>query len=283
MLTTTGNTYRILTVLVCVSLTPLDAVQAQAINPTEDPKSESVDAGEPSAALSITGGPPSGAVFGAFQLPAITLTGTAASASRPIARPQTLEELKLRLGAALSSKNYRAALEYASIGLTAIGTPEVEGLFLRAKAVALIRLHRTADAIATLKYALVMQPDDSAIVYDIAELLLITGQIDEYRMFESKHKELIDCAYDEVLAKYFSALEAYQTQDEDQFRGTVIRLLASLAPQKEAMLHDWTFDGVLSEISLQIPSRKNAMLELFVWVLMGEIEQEEALKMIKEL
>jgi len=215
-----------------------------------------------------------------FEMGELTLTGAVLAASTTVI-PQSLAELKWRLKYALDAKNDRAALEYSTVSL--IGSPEEERQLMRAKAVALVKLRRIPDAIATLKYVLIMEPNDTALVDNVAELLLITGQISEYRTFASKHKERIDRAYDGVLSKYFSILDAYQSEDEDQFRATAARLLASLPAKNEPLLAGWTFDDLLEATSKQPGTHKRAMLMNFVLVLMGDLSRDDALKMNRSL
>lgn len=214
-----------------------------------------------------------------FSIPPLTLTSKVMVAPSPRG-PPTVGELVQQLRAALESKDYAMALECAYVGLETIpGNVE----FLTAKVVALTKLHRFPSAIAAQKEVLAVEPNKLEMVYNHAELLLITKQIDEYRALVSKYKPQIDQAYDGVLSKYFSVVVAYQTDDQDQFRRVVTETLTGLPAKRGPLLGDWGFDEPLSVIRSQPDSTKKTMLLTFIRVLTGQINRDEALKTIKEL
>ena len=234
----------------------------------------------PSTEISLVGSQLEGSNPNVFVVSSLTLTGLVTEVS-PIIPAQTLAELKWRIQAALDSKDYRKALEYASADL--VGSPEEQMLLLKAKAVAYAKLGRLPDAIATLQYVSIMDPLDFDAVDNIAELLLLTGQVEEYRAFVAKHKDHFAVAYDGFLMKYFSALEAYQTDDMTQFRQSVTSLLQSLPVKKEPLLAEWSFSQLLATTALQPPSRKKAVLMTYVSVFMGDIDSKAALAHVNDL
>jgi hypothetical protein len=129
---------------------------------------------------------------------------------------------------------------------------------------------------------LVVDPDNVELVSNLAELLLITGQVDEYQAFAAKHKSQIDARYDGLLAKYFSVLEAYQTKNSDQFRETVTQTITALPAIIGAYLPGWEFDELLSVVSHKAASPKNPMLTTFIQVLTAGVSREDGLKKIRE-
>jgi tetratricopeptide (TPR) repeat protein len=171
------------------------------------------------------------------------------------------------------------ALQYANSGLEV--SPKDPQL-LTAKAIALVKLHRLPEAVAAYKDLLAAQPDNAKIVCDLAELLLITGQVEEYQALLAKHKSQIDTAYDGVLTKYFSVLEAYQTKNQDEFREVVIQTVAAFPSTTGPVLRGWDFDELLAVISKKSDYRKKSVLTTFVDVLAGKVSRENALKTIKE-
>jgi hypothetical protein len=234
----------------------------------------------PPAGLSLGGGESSEGVFDTFQVSSLTLTGEVAGTSQFV-RPRDADELKRRLQAALDAKNYRLALEYASVPV--IAGPQEQALLLKAKATAQLNLNRVPDAIATMRGALALTPNDVSIVYDLAEMMLINGRIDEYRAFAAKYKEQINKAYSGTLAKYLAVLEAYQTMDKEQFRNTVVKILRTLPAHQGALLPGWDFGGLLEATAKQPPSRQKVMLLTFVRFLTGELSQDEALAVMQEM
>jgi tetratricopeptide (TPR) repeat protein len=146
-----------------------------------------------------------------------------------------------------------------------------------------MKLRRFHEAIDAFNEALLPEPNDLAIVYNIAELLLITGQISEYRTFASKHKEQIEAAYDGVLSKYFALLEAYPTGGDEQLRDIAIRSLTALPVRRGPLLGDWGFEELLSVVSEQPDSPRKTMLQMFIRVLTGEVSRDEAIKKVRTL
>jgi tetratricopeptide (TPR) repeat protein len=214
-----------------------------------------------------------------FSMPTLTLTSKVEVTQLP-SMPQTIGELAQQLRAALESKDYTTALEYANVGLRTIpGNVEL----LTAKAVALTRLHRFPSAIAAAKDVLAVEPNNLDAAFSLAEILLITNRIDDYRALASKYKSQIDAASDGVLAMYFSVLEAYQTGDKNQLRGIVTQCLRALPSRTGTILRGWDLTDVHSEIAQQPDSPKRTMLITFIRVLEGEISTSQALTIIQNL
>src|ERR1043166_131510 len=176
--------------------------------------------------------------------PSLTLTGTV-SYGLVMTVPQALAELKEKIQLSIAAKDYKSALDYTMTGLR-VSPSDFQ--LLSSKAIALAKLHQYPAAIAAVKDALVVEPINPDAIYGLAELLLIAGQIDEYRAFASQHAAQIDGAYDGALGKYFSVVEAYQTKDKDQFRRIVTRSLTALPSRTGAFLRGWEFDELLSVV-----------------------------------
>jgi hypothetical protein len=212
-----------------------------------------------------------------FSTPSLTLTGAlveATGGSVPLAK------VKETIQAALESKDYKTALDFAIIGLK---VSPVDFQLLGAKAIALTRLHRLPEAIAAHRDALAVEPDNINAVCGLAELLLITGQIAEYRTLVAKYKPQIDTTRDGVISKYFSVLEAYWAEDKNRLRSVVTQSLKALPSRKGSPAGDWGFDEVSLMISQQPASPKKVMLAIFLRVLKGEVSRDVALQAIKKL
>jgi tetratricopeptide (TPR) repeat protein len=257
---------------------PGNVEQSGETSPAISLQSES--GGAPSSLFSLGAGSAQGSNSDTFSVSSLTLTGIYRRGSA-VAPAQTLEELKGKIQSAFELKDYGKVLEYTSVDL--VGSPEVQILLLKARALALAKLGRLPDAIATLKYISIMDPGDLDVLDNIAELLLLTGQLQEYREFSANHKQRLDSAYGGFLQKYFEALEAYQTDDAPKFRETIIGLLQSLPAGKHPVMKDWSFSQLLSATNSQPPSRKKVVLMTFISVLMGDLDRNEALARINDL
>ncbi len=246
MLTTTGRGFRSLTLTVWAGFATSTAIHAQSTT-------------------------------GLFTVPPLTLTETAmvASAAKYL---ETLVELRQAVQTALDSKRYKTALEYTTFGLAA--SPKDLQL-LAAYATALIRLQRFPEAIAAVKDVLAVDPANPDAVNNLAELLLITGQIDEYRTFMSQHKLQIDAVRGGMLSKYFLVLEAYHTSDTEQFRAVVTQVLKSLPAQAGTFLSDWSFAELFSVVSQPPDSPKKSLLRVFIAALTEEVRRGDALNALQ--
>ena len=227
-------------------------------------------------------------VMNPFGLSSLTLTGTVLTAPT-MTMGQALAELKQTIQMNLAAEDYQTALNNAMLGLQA-SPADVQ--LLQARALALSKLHQLPSAIAALKDVLAVQTNDLNCVDSLAELLLITNRIDEYRTFVLEHKAQIASAYDGALAKYFSVLEAYQTVDTERFHAVVTESLAALGSNAEApregtrpttvrsLLPGWEFGELRYALSKQPDSPKKTALLTFVRVLSGEVSRDAALKAV---
>src|ERR1043166_120875 len=241
MLRVTNRNCKETALLASVGLALVAAVNSRAANPTNP---------------SVTSTPPGILVSNAFPISSLTLTGNPAAAAL-MSGHQALAELKQGIQLSIAEKNYQKALEYAKVGLQ-VSPTDFE--FLSTKAVALAKLHQYTGAIDAAKDALAVEPGNPDAVYGLAELLLITDRLDEYRKFAASHRFRIDAAYGGALAKYFSALEAYRTANEDKFRGVVAQTVAAFPATTGSLLPGWGFDDVLFAISQQPNTAKRAIL-----------------------
>ena len=211
-----------------------------------------------------------------FAVSGFTLTGDV-FAVPPVTLPQAMDDLKQKIQIAIAAKDYESALNYATAGLRV--APE-DGQLLSAKAVALAGLHQYTPAIATLRELLLTQPTNEEAVCGLAELLLISNRVDEYRALASVYKAQIGAAYSGVLAKYFAVLEAYQTVDQQKFRAVVTETLGAFPAKQQRLVPGWQFGELLYALSKQPNSPKKTMLLTFVRVLQGEMARDEAVRVV---
>ena len=193
--------------------------------------------------------------------------------------PQTVTDLKLRLVKAVDDGEYETALGFANSGLE---LDPLDFSLLKMKASCLAKLHRFRASIAAYRAALVVQPKNVNAVVSLAELLLITGEVGEYRSLKAECVTEIESAYTGLPSKYFDVLEAYYAGDERQLRASGTRLLAALPSGKDSQMRNWDFDELLYVTGQQPPSRKKVLLLTVVRVLMGELGRDEGLQMLKE-
>jgi hypothetical protein len=71
--------------------------------------------------------------------------------------------------------------------------------------------------------------------------------------------------------------------DDDQFRATATRLLTSLPTTQEPLMSNWAFDELVYTTALQPRSKKKAMLMTFIRVLTGNLDHNQAVKLIQSL
>ena len=215
----------------------------------------------------------------ATNVPSLTLTGNIPYGAT-MTVPQVLDELKVKIRLAIAAKDYQSALNNTMAGLR-VSPSDFQ--LLSSKAIILAKLHQYPAAITAIKDALAVEPNNPDAVYGLAELLLITNRIDEYRALATARKAQIDAAYDGVLAKYFAVLEAYQKQDAEKFRAVVTKSLAALPSRTGPYMSGWEFDEVRAVLSQQPESPKKAMLLMFVRVLQGDVGRDEGLMTIRGL
>jgi hypothetical protein len=191
---------------------------------------------------------------------------------------QTSVEIKQKIVHARNAKDYVSVLEYAEIGLT----DSPWDLQLReAKGIALAKLHHYRAAIAVFQDAVLMETNDVDLVTSLAELLLINGEVGEYQALKLKHKAMIESAYDGLLSKYFDVLGAYSLGNEDQLRSNGVALLTALRSTGGSRLSNWDFEELLYVTRGQQPSRKKILLLTVVRVLMGELERDRGIQLLK--
>jgi hypothetical protein len=253
-----------------------EAVRGQAVSDTNRVSSDRGSVKAPDVVQFSTGGPADMLATKPFAMPSMTLNRRDAVSANPLAQP--LAELKQKLQALLEAGDYETALWYANAGLD-VRPKDLQ--FLTAKAIALTKLHRLPAAITAYKDVLIVEPDNVELVNSLAELLLITGRIDEYQKFLAQHKTQIDAAYDGLLVKYFSVLEAYQTKATQQFREAVTQTITALPSVIGSYLPGWDFEEGRSMVAQKSDSPKNAMLTAFIQVLTAGVSREDGLKKIK--
>ncbi len=193
--------------------------------------------------------------------------------------PRTLSELKRQLVRAMDGNDYERALQLADIGLA--NTPWDTDL-LRVKGVALAKLHRYEPAIAAFKDALLAGGKDEDLICSLAELILIAGEVRDYRALKSDYKSVIEGAYGGLLVKYFDVLEAYRTGDDNQVRTAAVKLLTALPATGDIRLRNWEFSELQYAMGRQPASEKKTILLTVVRVLSGHLEREEGLQKVRQ-
>ncbi len=229
------------------------------------------------------------------QQPSATTTGLTLFSTQPLSlglfgnqtaspglelspEPRTLSELKRQLVRAMDADDYKRALELANMGLA--NTPWDTDL-LRVKGVALAKLHRYEPAIAALKDALLAGAKDEDLICSLAELILIAGEVRDYRALKSDYKSVIEGAYGGLLVKYFDVLEAYRTGDDNQVRAAAVKLLTALPATGDNRLRNWEFGELQYVVGQQPASEKKTILLTVVRVLSGHLGREEGLAAVK--
>jgi tetratricopeptide (TPR) repeat protein len=86
-------------------------------------------------------------------------------------------EIKEKVGSLYSQRNYQRALDYIAIGLE-LAQDDSELLMFRA--FSLLKLRNYAESIEAHKRVISIEPSNSGIIQNLAELYLIVGQIEKY-------------------------------------------------------------------------------------------------------
>jgi len=128
-----------------------------------------------------------------------------------------LLEIKEKANSWFNQKGYQRALEYITIGLE-LGKNDIE--LLTTKAYTLLKLNNYAEAIEAHKKVLSLDSTNSSIILNLAELYLLTNQVDSYKTLVADKLEFIK-SQSEGLIFYFEAFKNYIDNKPVELKKTI--------------------------------------------------------------
>ncbi len=181
-------------------------------------------------------------------------------------------ELQEKISSLIESRNYRGVLEYAAVALHF--DPD-NVIILYSKALALWRTGDLHGAVLAYEKVVDIEPNNVKAVLELHELYLIQNQIEKYEILYKEHKSIVDRECDGNINIYFKALKLYQQNDYNSMKLNVQKYVATVPPEKNT-LAEWEFNDVLVAFKSHPDSKKKRLLLLFIELLMGKIDKEEA-------
>ncbi len=187
-------------------------------------------------------------------------------------------EIQEKVSALLKQEEVKRASEYVDVGLQ-IDPNDL--ILLRFKAVCFYKAARFTDAVEVAEKVLSLEPANIANAEELAELYLLTEQLDKYRALPGPNNNYL--SRNEHLQWYFQAVEQYLLDDYDSLRKHVRALLAnSTAGKKRQVERGWRFDELRTVFSSRESSPVKELLFKSVDFLEGGVDYEELKQLLEK-
>lgn len=182
-------------------------------------------------------------------------------------------ELQEKVDSLVSGKNYQRALEYI---IPALELDPKNIILLNHKGTCLWRIKDYIGSINEYQKVVEIEPNNIFAVENIAELYIITNQIDEFDLFYKKHKSVLQSISNGVLIIYFDTLRNYINNNVDEMKRIIRGYIESLTQEKSKKTN-WDFTDIVVAFSPKNDEAKGALLLLLISILKGELNNLEAI------
>jgi tetratricopeptide (TPR) repeat protein len=187
-------------------------------------------------------------------------------------------ELQEKVASLVHVRSHQRALEYAILGLEM--DPNNLSL-LSNKGTCLWRLGDLQGAITAYTKMLEVDPTNTNAVDNLLELHLLANRLDDFQKLYTPNKSPLLARNGPSISVYFEVLQAYQKQDVGLIKTLMRDYIASLQSDKEKRT-TWDFSDMQKCLSPKPTEPRGALLNAFVSVLTGNMDRNEALKLVTD-
>ena len=154
-------------------------------------------------------------------------------------------EIKEKAGSLFSQKNYHRALDYVAIGLE-LSKDDIELLIYRA--FSLFQLRNYPEAIEAHKFAYGIDPTNSSLIKNLAELYLIEGHIEKYNELIGEKGEHFKSDSNSLLT-YFETFKFFKQKKFAEMKKVISEFIEKddLTINKNH-IGNWKFDDLYEAI-----------------------------------
>jgi len=183
-------------------------------------------------------------------------------------------ELQEKISTLMKNNSFQRALEYIAIALDM--APD-DMVVLGQKALCLWRTNDLAGAASIYAKKLSLDASDTSALTNLLEIYLISNRIEEYEAMAKKHAQQIEARENGFyLIPYFESLKCYQLNAVDKMKEIIKVNLKKFNPGKTKRL-DWTFSDLYRYLADKPADKKKSILLLFVNVLSGDLDRDDAI------
>ncbi|WP_394747664.1 tetratricopeptide repeat protein [Spongiimicrobium salis] len=163
-------------------------------------------------------------------------------------------DLRERIESLIKSRQYIKALEYITVGLEI--NPERIG-FKQSKAFVLFRLQKYREAIKLHQEILKIEPKNDDSLFDLAELLLIVKDDQEFEQLRNTYKDELDLNPENPKTVFFDAFYNFNKQNVDLLNSNISIILDGMDTDEVKKHFVWDF----SDLKLSIKDRESNSLK----------------------
>ena len=179
----------------------------------------------------------------------------------------------------MKDNNFQRALEYAAVALDL--SPD-DMVLLGQKALCLWRTNDLAGAAVMYAKIFSLDPSNTSALTNLLENYLISNRIDDYEPLVKKHTQQLETRENaEYLIAYFETLKNYQLDDIKKMKAIIMESLEKCKAGKSKRVN-WDFSDVNKFLAIKKAGKKKTMLLLFINVLHGDLDRDDAIKKIDE-
>lgn len=173
-------------------------------------------------------------------------------------------EIQEKAASLMEQRNFERALEYLGAGL---GLSMNDIVLLGQKAHCLMKLFRFAEAISTCEKIIEEAPDDSSAATNVAELSLLTRDLEKYRNLVGQHPGIATRDEGKV-AWYLESLRCYVESESVALRQNILKGIEHLDDSVKEKFFSWGFD----ELQFAFRGDSETPDKLLLWKLAECIE-----------
>jgi tetratricopeptide (TPR) repeat protein len=180
-----------------------------------------------------------------------------------------LLEIKEKVASWYSQKAYQRALEYIAVGLE-LAADDIELLTMRA--FSFLSLKNYAEALEAHLKVLAIDPTNQSIIVNLAELYLVTGQLENYKKLLSEKSAFIT-SHSEGLLAFLEVFRLFLEGNYQQMK----EMIASFVNKNDFSLtknymEGWDLSDFQHAISLKPDNPEKALLSSFANYLKGILQ-----------